>query len=692
MKSNPIAFKPRPSLWRFSIADALALAVLLALALSVAGFLLRDDVFLYGDHPGHYWIMWYTLNVAVPLHHRLVDWIPYWYAGYPELQFTPPGFVLLGWLLNLITLGKLSTALIYEIVTFTAYALPAFTFYYAIRHLGFDRVAAFTAGLFGLVFPAFIDGATALFIGMIGSRMAWALNALVLVWTIDFFEGRGARYAAFAALMLAVGILAHPYHAIGILLALGLYVLLRRLPLLRAGARLFAIVGFAAALDAFWLAPLFAHSSSAMIPLLRATLDQTWRILTDASLLPYAVLALFAMLYFRRESNSTRRTVIAVLIALFFVLAGTMLAAHAILIDQLHIYRLDPIRLIGEYYLALTWLAAIGLSEIGKFVSSMGWLRRIPAAIRTGAFTVLVGIGFLNASWQSLAYFQPKANDEPRFLSQAIADYRLREFWDVLRATPGRVLFTSYATNLTARGTDPFPTTLAALTPLFSNRPLMGGTYSHWSPIAAEMWVGATHPPVLQGLSQEQDDRSLFGVPLEKLSDAQLIEYCNRFNITAIVASINDIQARTFLDASPRFQSYYNNGFFFVYELKDVQPAWIEAKNANVELAAFADDHIDLHVRAAQANAQVSIKVYAYPLWRAVKDDGQVLQITADDLDLQQVALPRGENYSVTLRYEEGIVEQVGNFISISSLLVFAGMAVRGIAGRFTRGSNAKAG
>jgi len=206
------------------------------------------------------------------------------------------------------------------------------------------------------------------------------------------------------------------------------------------------------------------------------------------------------------------------------------------------------------------------------------------------------------------------------------------------------------------------------------------------------MWVGATQPPVLQWLSQEQDNRSLFGVPLEKLSDAQLIEYCNRFNITAIVASINDIQARTFLDASPRFQSYYNNGFFFVYELKDVQPAWIEAKNANVELAAFADDHIDLHVRAAQANAQVSIKVYAYPLWRAVKDDGQVLQITADDLDLQQVALPRGENYSVTLRYEEGIVEQVGNFISISSLLVFAGMAVRGIAGRFTRGSNAKAG
>ncbi len=84
MTSNPIAFKPRPSLWRFLIADALALAVLLALALSVAGFLLRDDVFLYGDHAGHYWLMWYSLNVSAPLHHRLIDWIPYWYAGYPN--------------------------------------------------------------------------------------------------------------------------------------------------------------------------------------------------------------------------------------------------------------------------------------------------------------------------------------------------------------------------------------------------------------------------------------------------------------------------------------------------------------------------------------------------------------------------------------------------------------------------------
>ena len=198
----------RPRRWFY---DAAALAALLGVALGVAGFLLRDDLFLLGDHAGHYWLMWYTLNVAAPVHHRLIDWIPYWYAGYPELQFTPPGFVLFGWLLNVLTFGKISTTLIYEIVVFIGYALPAFTFYYAVRHLGFERRAAFTAGLFALSFPMFFEGAIALLIGMIGSRMAWAVDALFFVWMIDFLESRGVRYGWLATCALAAIILLHPY-------------------------------------------------------------------------------------------------------------------------------------------------------------------------------------------------------------------------------------------------------------------------------------------------------------------------------------------------------------------------------------------------------------------------------------------------------------------------------------------------
>jgi hypothetical protein len=570
-----------------------------------------------------------------------------------------------------ILLGKASTAMIYEAVAFIGYALPGLTFYYALRHLSFPSRAAFAAGLSALVLPAFFDGATGLFIGMVGSRIGWALSALVLVWTMDWLEGRDAWHGWLAILALAAVILAHPYHVIGLLSALGLYALVRRLPIVRAGLRVLIVIVSALALDAFWLAPLFAHSSTEMIPVIRSTLDQTWRVMTDAWLLPYVLLALPMLPVLRRERDPGKRTVVIMLLALPFLLAGVILGTHVVLINQFHIYQIDPVRMIGEYYLAWIWLAALGITQIGQWIADMAPLRRIPGSITSWAVTLCLGAVLAIPFTQSAGYYQPKPGDEPRFLSQAIRDYRLDEFWATLRKTPGRVLFTSYLTQLRARGTEAFPTTLAALTPLFSGRAIVGGTYTAWSPIAAQLWVGTTHPSVLWGLSQDQQDRSLFGIPLEELSDAQLADYSRRLNISAIVAGVDDYQTRVLLDASPRFQSYYNNGLFFVYKIKDLQPSWIEAKAADIELVSLSDDRIELYVRSAQANAHVGIKVYAYPLWRAYAA-GASMPITRDDLALMDIALPRGDNYTVTVRYEPGMAENMGDLVSITSLLCFA--------------------
>lgn len=661
----------------FPLLDALWLAVLFTIAWATAGFLWRDDLFIFGDHPGQYWRMWYTLNVSWPLRHRVIDWIPYWYAGYPELQFYPLGFVIVGWLLNLITFGRISTALIYEIVVFIAYALPGFTFYYAVRHLGFDRRAAFAAGLFGLIFPAIFGGAGAPFIGMIGSRLAFGLNPLVFVWAIDVLEGRGTRYGWLATLALALALLAHPYHEIGMMLALGFYILIRRLPPIRTSTRLLALVFFATALDAFWLAPLLAHSSTEMITYIRATFDQTWRQLTDESLWPYVLFALPALIRAWREQDSRHRAILVVFLTLAIAVSAAMLSIYVILIERLRFYGLDPVRLIGEFYFPLIFLAAMGVSELGTWVSKIVEFKTLKMrTLPAGAVTLLLSAFLLIRFFQTHAYYYPKENDEPRFLSQALADYRLDELWEVLRASEGRILFTSFYTHLSARGTEPFPTTLPALTPSFTQRQIMGGTFSHWSPITALMWVGQINPPVLWGRIEEQDDRALFGTPLEELSDAQLYNYCQRFNITTIVASINDFLTRTFLDASPHFQSYYNNGFFFVYRVKGYDNTWIDPRKAIVDLTTFTDQEITFRVRAARSNASVGVKVYAYPLWRAYTDDGQSLQIMRDDLGLMRILLPRGENYSVTLRYEDGPAEQIGTLISVFSLALFLSVGV----------------
>jgi hypothetical protein len=593
--------------------------------------------------------------------------------------------MIVGWLLNLLTLGKLSTALIYEIVVFAAYALPAFTFYYALRRLKFERRSALAAGVLALGFPAFFDGAPAAIIGMVGSRLSFGLNALVFVWAIDFVESRRWRSGGLAALTLAMAILLHPYHSIGLMFALGVYTLCvaRRLSLVRATVQIGGIALLALSLDAFWILPLIAHSSGAMIPHIRATLDQTWRVLTDAMLLPYAILALIAMTRVRRESDAARRARLIVLIVLPILLSAIMLGWYALFVERLHFYQFDPVRLIGEFYFALILLAALGLSDLGEWLAQRFAPLRVRASFAMLS-VALASIGLLIPFLQTSAHF-PKANGEPRFLRQAIADYRLDELWNTLRATPGRVWFTSFYTRLNARGTESFPTTLAALTPLFSNRQMMGGTFSHWSPIGALMWTGTLDPPALWGLPEDQDDRALFGVPLEKLSDVQVYDYCRRFNITTIVAGVNDFHTRTFLDASPRFQSYYNNGYFFVYRVKEYENAWIDAQNADVDLLSFADDEITMRVRAANADASVTVKVYAYPLWRARTDAGQSLAITRNDLALMRIALPPGENYTVTLRYEEGVAEQVGLLLSILGGTIFMGGAVIGFWFRRTR-------
>ncbi|MBI3538008.1 MAG: hypothetical protein HY070_10680 [Chloroflexi bacterium] len=649
----------------------LAIAMLLLIAWLVAGFLLVDDIFIYGDHPTLYWKFWYALNVSWAQNHQLIDWNPFWYAGFPDLQFYPPGYVIIGWLLNLITLGKLSTAFLYESVLWIAFTLPGLTIYYALSSLRFGRLAAFIGGVLGLTFPTFLDGTNALFIGMIGSRMAFGLNALVLTFSIAFLEGKAAKHAFLAILAMALAILAHPYHEIGIAISLGLFAIARRISLARAGARLLLIFLPAALLDAFWLMPLMAHSSTEMIPVIRSTWDQTWRLLTDNSLLVYAFFAIVTLARARHEQDPLRRSVLWTLFGLLLIIPALITADYLFLIERLRVYLLDGVRLIGEYYLPIILLCAIGIAYGVEWVQARLALPRIAAP----AIGFLIGAIFLVPTLQTTAYFQSRANEEPRFLHAAIQDYDLKEFWQTLEASSGRVLFTSFYTNLSRKNTDPLPTTLTALTPLFTRRAMMGGTSTHWSPIAALMWSGKINPPVLWGLSEEQDDRALFGVPLESLSPDSLWEICVRFNITTIVASVNDFQTRTFLDSSSRFHSYYNNGFFYVYQVVENENEWADATNARVQITRLDAHQINLHVYSANLDANAQVKVYTYPLWRAQMSSGEPLSIKRDEFGLMQISLPRGEDYNVELRYELGTAERLGESISIASVIVIGVLA-----------------
>jgi hypothetical protein len=80
------------------------------------------------------------VNVALPLHHRLIDWIPDWHAGCPEIQFHQPESVFVGWLFTTVTSVGLSETWIYELAIFFSYTMPVFAFYYTLRRLGLARI------------------------------------------------------------------------------------------------------------------------------------------------------------------------------------------------------------------------------------------------------------------------------------------------------------------------------------------------------------------------------------------------------------------------------------------------------------------------------------------------------------------------------------------------------------------------
>lgn len=642
-----------------------ALFFLFSLAFWLAHSWLGNDLFIYGDYPGQFFRAWSLVDVQWPDRHRLFDWNPYWYAGYPELQFYPPGQALLVLLVKGLGLGMLSTVSAFQFSIFLSYFFPALTFYYALIHLRFSQRAAFLGGLFGLTFPAGVGGYTSVMVGMLGTRLSLGLDALVFAWGISAMRGRGDRWTLLAMGALALEIYTHTYHAIAITVGLGLFALVFGRPRPRSLLQVFLIAGGAAAMDSMWLLPLTAHADS-VVPTIQATLDQGWRQLVEQVPVIYFPLAALALLAVRRPAVWTLGLLAAATAA--FVFFG-----HLVLIDRLHLYRVDPIRFIGEYNFSSVWLAAIGADKILTYIES--WATRFNrrpawAALAAGAFLVVISVVPAAISFQD--YWT--RNPEPHFLSEATQSYNLQELWDKLRAQPGRVLFTSFYTQLHAHGGEAFPTTIAALTPEFTSREIIGGTFTHWSPIAADVVTGRSKPAVLEGLVERNDDVQLFGMDWAAMREDTLLAWCERLDISTVVATTDDLNARSFLDASRHFKPYYNNGLFFLYKVESIVPAPAQAQNADVAVTHVDSTGLDVHVSEARSGAVLNVKMFAYPLWRAtVTSTGAPLQVSADRWGRIRVDLPVGSDYNVKLSYSEGLFEFAGYALTLVAVTAYIG-------------------
>ncbi len=659
-------------LWLRRALDVAALTFILWFAFRHAGFWLRDDLYLYGDHPGQFYRLWQALEVVWPEDGRLIGWSPYWYAGYPELQFYPPGFAILGWGLWTLSLHRLSIMAVYQTLLFLAYLLPGVGFYALLAWGIRDRVAGLAAAWLAMISPALWGGVLGLSYGLAGERFVSGLIPLTVLAGLGMMRWRRPwAGAALTTLLLTTTLLMHSFHAVAPVLMLATAALLTRDRWQHLG-RLAVVVLLTWGLAAFWLIPLLGHQRYTT-PIVRANLQQTIGFLR-AQWMDLFYLPVAAVLVGLALRDRARRAATVGVLAGGLAVTAFIFLDHHLLMDRWKFYLLDPVRFVAGAHVALIAAIALGVSELAWLLPRL--LRRWKLAPIALVLLVAVPYFFYSRINQVFPFelwmqkWQPAADKTPLFYSEAAKAYDLPTAWSAIASTEGRVLFTSYYWHL-----GEVTSTIKAVTPIFTGREIIGGTFSHWTPLARYLWTGDVNTRVLWGRAEEQDDRSLAGVRWDEMTDDFLFTLCRRLNVTLVAATRDDQRARAFLDAAPHFTPAWTDGNFFLYNVEDYSPTWADADGATVEVTRYQRNAIDLRVTDASPGATVHVKVTEYRLWQAHAGD-QPLPITRDDMGLMQFTPPPGDS-TIELRYRPGLAERLGIGVSLLTAISLAWLATR---------------
>lgn len=644
--------------------DLVALLWIAGFAWQNAGFLLRDDLYLYGDHPGQFYRLWQLLTITWPEDGWFIGWSPYWFAGWSELQFYPPGFAMLGWLIWMASFQQLSPVFVYQVVVFTTFAGPAVAFYLLLAWALNDRLAGLASAWLTMVTPYPLGGAWGAIVGLVGDRLAFGLTPLLILAGVWGMQAGRRRWAGPAAGLVLAGILlSHPYQAILPIGILGLYTLS-----LGEGwqARLgwlawVVLLGFG--LTAFWWLPLglrqrfFVSIVEAPLLEVRAIFQNMW-VSEMGWLLAAAVAGSLS------RAGRRRWLPLAILLAGVFTL-GFIFFNYLVLVERFHFYALVPNRFVTGVTFSLFIGLALGFSELAwlgaRLLQRWNWgVLGLPLVLVVAWFIYSQAAGYYDFSrW--MRKWQPAADRTPLFLSEAGARYNLGPVWETMAATPGRILFTSHYGLL-----FDVPTTLKAATPVLTGRQIIGGTFTTRNPVASYLWSGQAQPEVLRGKVEAHDDKSLAGVPWEQMTDEFLFNLVRHYNVTLIVTTVTDERARAFLDASARFRPAWSNGLFTFYSPLDYEPAWVEADRAGAAASRFDRKAIDIDIDGAAPGATLLVKVAHYDLWRA-EANGRPLPIEMDEYGLMKIPLPPG-SYILHLRCAPRWPEWLGGGLSLAAL------------------------
>jgi len=625
------------------------LALLAFYALAFGSAALGVSTPAFDDHPGQLYRLWHVIaRGPAPW-----AWNPDWWAGYPELQFYPPGFAYLGALVQRASVNSISVASAYQMLVWLAYLAPGATTFLALARILRSGWLALPAAFLALTLSAGTSSGVegGVHIGMLGARLAWALIPLLLLVLVPWIEA-GDRPPRRAALIVAAIVLLHPaaLPAAIALIALGAVARPPRRP--RLVAALVSLV-FAATLTAFWTVPLVIRVAN--------TRALAWGEAPAVGGFG-VVLALLALVGLARAAGGGPG---ALVVALFPWAMVLVVAVDRFVLEPLGLRWLPANRVVDGVWIAFVLAAGLGWSGARSAHASL-WPRR---EIVTGLAGVVALVAVFWPTQQRVVTLWPRASDWPS-LASIERGLRLTDLWTALReAPPGRVLFVRSSIPLVYGSGERHEwyrphTHVTALAPVFAGRAIVNGTFTHPSPIAALVYRGDAGSGAITRLVEQLDGMSLFGRALGALDPDTFNRYADRLGVGVVVAIDEDAGHLRALDDNLVFARRVSPSPFLIYERRQPvePPRAVGAGRLTITLAGAAD-------------GWVSTRTAYYPLWRARVDGAPVETRRGSVGDLEVRLDPAAGARAVELDYGPGTAEIAGIVVSVVGVI---GLAVFG--------------
>ena len=620
----------------------------------------------FDDHPGQFFRLWHVLERSFPDARWTADWNPDWWAGYPELQFYPPGFALAGAAIRLLSFWQLSVESVYQILCALALLLPALATYRLLTRFTEDGWLALPPAFLALTLSAGLRGGVeeSLRWGILTSRLSLGLLPLLVLALRPWLDG--GRLPGWAPALAAALLLAHPAGApiaAGVLGTAALLALALR-PRRQTLVEILAVLGLTLALVAFWALPFVARRAW-VVPLAwgEADLGRVLHALFGRPVLLAvglcAPLAWLAVLTRRRPFE-------ALVAALPLALLGVV-AADAALFRR-GWSAIEPERLTDGLAFATLWAAGLGAGTAMARLTARrpaGLARPVCALAAVAAVAVGTLAAGPGGSEPTVTIWPwERARLWPR-LAEVSRAHDLPRLWAALRGTD-RALFLTSSLRLDASPAWYAPHShVLSLAPVLAGREIVHGTYTHPSPLAARFYAGTSAAPRrVDVLAEKLDGQRLLGQPLARLSPEAFEAFARRLRIASVILPAGDVGRAGFL--RERYAPAQTAAGFVVFERKD-RP-WPRLERIT---------HRRYRVLVPPTGGVwVPTGIAAYPLWHAKSGHGP-LETRADAWGLLEFRVPI-DVFEAELVYTEGALEWTALGLTCLGLVAWPVWAWRG--------------